>query len=121
MMVSGSNVSAADIKEHFSEYTNLVTPLAAGPGDGGAECASGDVVRCRGKVQVYDSMNGRATSISFRDMDINVMIASMLWNKRNTPSVPTPSVYNLYDISVYRNDIYVVSNNVLFSLTYTIS
>ena len=55
------------------------------------------------------------------DVHDNVMIASMLWNKRNTPSVPTPSVYNLYDISVYRNDIYVVSNNVLFSLTYTIS
>ena len=73
----GANVAAADIKEHFPEYTNLVTPLAAGLGAGGAECASGNVVKCRGKVQVYGSMDGQAASISFRDMDIKMPIASM--------------------------------------------
>ena len=77
MMDSGANVDAADISTHFPEYARLVTPLSPSVGNGGAECASGNVVKCRGRVRVHGSMDGQATSILFRDMDIKMPIASM--------------------------------------------
>ena len=42
-----------------------------------AECASGSVVRCRGRARVKGPLNGQGTSIVFCEMDINVLTASM--------------------------------------------
>ena len=77
MMDSGANVDAADIDVHFPEYSHLVTPLDASIGGGGAECASGNVVTCRGKVRVEGTMDDQDTDFQFRDMKIKVPIASM--------------------------------------------
>ena len=48
IMDSGANLDAADIVEHFPEYVHLIEQN--GSNGGGAECASGNVVRCRGAV-----------------------------------------------------------------------
>ena len=74
MIDSGANVDAADIGKHFPEYKHLVEPMRDGTG---AECASGNVVKCRGRVKVDGSMDGQSTSITFRDMDIRMPIASL--------------------------------------------
>ena len=77
MMDSGANIDAANISEHFPEYLNCIESLNPMSGDGGAECASGSVVKCRGKANVRGSLDGQSTSIVFRDMDIRMPIASM--------------------------------------------
>ena len=56
--------------------TILSSPLDAGV-NAGAECASGNVVRCRGRVRVEGTMDGQRTAIVFRDMDIKMPIASL--------------------------------------------
>ena len=75
IMDSGANLDAANIVEHFPEYVHLIDQ--SNLSDGGAECASGDVVKCRGTVQVNGSLDGQSTSIHFRDMKIKMPIASM--------------------------------------------
>ena len=75
MFDSGSNVDAADVSEHFPGYANLVVPN--GDARGSAECASGGVVQCRGKVVIEGSIDGQATAIPFRDMKIKMPIASL--------------------------------------------
>ena len=75
IMDSGANLDAANIVEHFPEYVHLIEQNTSN--DGGAECASGDVVRCRGTVRVDGSLDGQSTSIHFRDMKIKMPIASM--------------------------------------------
>ena len=75
IMDTGANVDAADILEHFPQYAHLIEKAA--PDEIGAECASGDVVKCRGKVKVTGSFDGQRTSIQFRDMKIKMPIGSM--------------------------------------------
>ena len=77
MMDSGANVDAADISSNFPEYADLVTPMSSSVAGGSAECASGNVVQCRGRVRVHGSMDGQETTIAFRDMNIKMPIASM--------------------------------------------
>ena len=77
MFDTGANVDAADIEEHFPEYANYVVPLDDPNAHGGAECASGNVVKCRGQVTVHGSIDGQPTSIPFRDMKIRMPIASL--------------------------------------------
>ena len=72
---SGSNVDAADVGEHFSRDAGLVVPT--GDARNSAECASGGVVQCRGKVVIEGPIDGQATTIPFRDMKIKMPIASM--------------------------------------------
>ena len=74
MMDSGANVDAANISRHFPEYINSIEAIDA---NAGAECASGNVVPCRGRARVQGSLDGQKTSIQFRDMDIKMPIASM--------------------------------------------
>ena len=75
IMDSGANLDAANIVEHFPEYVHVIDQNNSS--DGGAECASGDVVKCKGTVQVNGSLDGQSTSIHFRDMKIKMPIASM--------------------------------------------
>ena len=77
MMDSGANIDAANISKHFPEYLNCIEALNHGTGDGGAECASGNVVPCKGKANVRGTFDGQSTTIAFRDMDIKMPIASM--------------------------------------------
>ena len=74
---TGANVDAADIEVHYPEYANRVVPLDDPNAKGGAECASGNVVKCRGQVTVQGSIDGRPVSIPFRDMKIRMPIASL--------------------------------------------
>ena len=74
IMDSGANLDAANIVEHFPEYVHFIEQNNSS--DGGAECASGDVVRCRGTVQVNGSLDGQSTSIHFRDMKIKMQMTS---------------------------------------------
>ena len=76
MLDTGANVDAAKIAEHFPEYLNYVEALDTG-NNGGAECASGKVVKCRGRAHVKGLLGGQQTTIPFRDMDIKMPIASM--------------------------------------------
>ena len=75
IMDTGANVDAADIIEHFPEYAHLIEQMESK--NGGAECASGDIVKCRGRVRVHGTMDGHSTSIQFRDMKIKMPIGSM--------------------------------------------
>ena len=75
MFDSGSNCDGADVGEHFPGSVNLVVPT--GDARGSAECASGGVVQCRGKVVIEGPIDGQATAIPFRDMKIKMPIASL--------------------------------------------
>ena len=77
LMDTGANVNAAKIRDHFPPYANYVTAVDSEGGEGCAECASGNVVKCRGKVRVNGTIAGQETSIPFRDMDIKMPISSM--------------------------------------------
>ena len=75
IMDTGANVDAADIIEHVPEYAHLIEQMQSK--NSGAECASGDIVKCRGRVRVHGTMDGHSTSIQFRDMKIKMPIGSM--------------------------------------------
>ena len=67
MIDSGANIDAADIDKHFPAYSKLV---GCDIENDEAECASGNVVKGKGRVTVNGTMDGCETAICFKNMKI---------------------------------------------------